>query len=247
MLEAFGISVNYGKRRVLDEVSVEFERGMLTSVVGVNGCGKSTLLRALLGLVPRGGSVMIDGADASKLSRVEIARRVSYLAQGKDTPDMTVMELVLHGRFPHVGYPRRYSEGDREIASEAMARVGIAELCDEPLKNLSGGMRQCAYIAMALAQNTDYMLLDEPTTYLDVGHQMELLRLLRGLCEGGKGVVAVMHDLPLAMSFSDRVAVLDGGAVRAFGTPREVISSGVIEEVFGISIGESGNGRFYVV
>ena len=196
MLEIKNVTAGYGKHTVLNDVSVAFEKGKLTSIIGVNGCGKSTLLKALLGILPlSSGEIVIDGKELCSMSRIEIARSVAYLAQGKNTPDMTVEQMVLHGRFPYLSYPRRYREADREIARKAMDAVGILHLADKSLYELSGGMRQTAYIAMAIAQDTDYILLDEPTTYLDIAHQLELMKLLRGLANSGKGIVTVMHDL----------------------------------------------------
>ena len=195
MLELKNISTGYGSKNVINCADAFFEKGKLTSIVGVNGCGKSTLLKAILGILPLSdGEIVIDGSDIRSMSRNEISKKVAYLAQGKDTPDMTVLQMVMHGRFPYLSYPRRYKETDREIALKAMEVVGILHLANQPLYTLSGGMRQNAYIAMALAQDTDYILLDEPTTYLDIAHQLDLMKILRGLADSGKGIITVMHD-----------------------------------------------------
>lgn len=240
MLELKNITAGYGKNTVLCDLNVTFEKGKLTSVVGVNGCGKSTLLKAALGIIPlERGTVTADGAELSSLKRTEIAKRLAYLSQGRDTPDMTVQQMVLHGRFPHLSYPRRYSENDRETARRAMEKVGILHLANESLSALSGGMRQTAYIAMALTQDTDYILLDEPCTYLDIAHQLSLMKLLRELAEGGKGIVAVMHDLPMAFDFSHKIAVVSSGQVIAMDTPSAVSASSVIAETFGITLRHS--------
>lgn len=240
MVEIKKLSVCYGKNKVLDKLSLKIEKGSLTAIIGENGCGKSTLLKAASGiLTPSEGEILIDGEKLSSIRRKEIARRISYLAQGKSTPDMTVRQLVLHGRFPHLGYPRHYSARDREISEEAMKRTGIINSAKMPLSALSGGMRQNAYISMALAQDTDYILLDEPTTYLDVSHQLEIMKLMRELAKEGKGVVAVMHELSLAMTFSDRVAVIGQGTVLAYGSPQEIFKTGIIKEVFGASLEEN--------
>ena len=246
MLELNNLSAGYGTRRVLDGVSVGFEKGRLTCIVGVNGCGQSTLLKTALGLLsPMSGEIFLDGALLSDMKRNQVDLRISYLAQGKATPDMTVEQMVLHGRFPYLSYPRRYTSHDREIARASMERMGIADHAEEPLVALSGGMRQNAYLAMALAQDTDYILLDEPTTYLDIGHQIALMRTLRSLAEEGKGIVAVMHDLPLAFSFSDTVAVMDGGRILWHGAPRELCGTDLIPRVFGVSVGyENGEYRY---
>lgn len=244
MLEIKNVTAGYGKQPVLSGVSAAFEKGRLTSIIGVNGCGKSTLLKVMLGILPlTDGAVEIDGAELSALKRNEIAQRVAYLSQGKNTPDMTVMQMVLHGRFPYLGYPRRYTSRDREIAFAAMERMGISDLAEKPLYSLSGGMRQNAYIAMALAQDTEYILLDEPTTYLDIAHQLELMQILRELANSGKGIVAVMHDLPLAFDFSDTLAVINKGTLSIQATPSEISESCVVEDIFGVKIrrGQKGN------
>ena len=246
MIELKGITVGYGGTSVLREVSATIEKGKLTSIIGVNGCGKSTLLKATLGMLPlTDGEILIDGRNIETMQGREIARRIAYLSQGKVTPDMTVGQLVLHGRFPYLSYPRRYGAKDREIAREAMASVGILELADKPLSALSGGMRQTAYIAMALAQDTDYILLDEPTTYLDITHQIELMRLLRRLCEAGRGVVTVMHDLPVAFDFSDKIIAVRGDCGALQAPPREMCDTSLIEETFRVKIERHTDGGYH--
>ncbi len=244
MLEIKKITAGYGRRTVLRELSVTFAAGKVTAVIGANGCGKSTLLKAALGIIPRAqGEVLSDGVSLGALPRIEIARRVAYLTQESGIPAMTVSEMALCGRFPYRSRFGGYTRRDREIASAAMERVGIAHLADEPLAALSGGVRQTARLAMALTQDTPYLLLDEPATYLDVAHQIALMRLLRELASDGRGVAAVMHDLPLALTYADEVAVMAEGRVIAFGTPRELSRSGVIERVFGVRVREA-DGEF---
>ncbi len=247
MIEIKNLSAGYGGETVLGGVNAKFETGRLTSIVGVNGCGKSTLLKAILGILPPSdGEILIDGAPLTKMSRNGVAKRVAYLSQGMSLPDMTVGQLVLHGRFPYLSYPRRYSAADREIAREAMEAVGISGLADMPLSALSGGMRQNAYIAMALAQDTDHILLDEPTTYLDVRHQLELMKLLERLADGGKSIVTVMHDLPLAFDFSDEIAVLDKGQIIMQAPPAELCDSALLYDIFGIRLGRiEGKDKYY--
>ena len=196
MLEIKGLSAGYGSRSVLQDVSVGFERGALTCVIGVNGCGKSTLLKTAVRILsPMSGEITVDGKHAKKMSRREYAQRVSYLSQGREVPSMTVEQLVLHGRFPHLGFLGRYTKEDRSVAREAMERMGLMSFAQASLSELSGGMRQTAYLAMALAGNADYILLDEPTTYLDVAHQLSLMRTLGELAKEGKGIVAVARTL----------------------------------------------------
>ena len=191
-----------------------------------------------------GGEITVDGENLLTMSRNEIAKKIAYLSQGKNTPDMTVMQMVLHGRFPYLSYPRKYTSRDREIAYSAMEQVGIADFAEKPLFMLSGGMRQNAYIAMALAQDTDYILLDEPTTYLDIAHQLELMRLLKQLSDNGKGIVTVMHDLPLAFDFSDKLTVMSNGKIIAYGTPSEICESHIVEDIFGVKIKQVQKGKY---
>ncbi len=247
MIEIKKLSAGYGSKSVLQNVNAEFEAGRLTSIVGVNGCGKSTLLKAMLGILPiSAGEILIDCVSLTKMSRNEIAKKVSYLSQGMSVPDMTVGQLVLHGRFPYLSYPRHYKAADREIARAAMEAVGISALADMPLSALSGGMRQNAYIAMALAQDTDHILLDEPTTYLDIRHQLELMKLLGRLADSGKSIVTVMHDLPLAFNFSDEIAVLDKGQIIMQAPPAELCESALLYDIFGIRLGRiEGKDKYY--
>ena len=246
MIELSHISTGYGIKIILNDVSVAFEKGKLTSIIGANGCGKSTLLKTILGILPsKSGNVTIDGARLKGMSRNDIARRIAYLSQEKNTPDMTVEQLVLHGRFPHLSYPRRYTDQDRVIAVGVMEQMGIVEYAHKPLYSLSGGMKQNSYIAMALAQETDYILLDEPTTYLDIAHQLELMKILRSLADSGKGIVAVMHDLPMAFTFSDKIILINDGRIVDDERPEKIYERNVIDKVFGIALDRSKDGRSY--
>ena len=237
MIDIKNLSVSYRKHSVLQNLSLTLEKGRLTTIIGPNGSGKSTLLKAILGMIPHtNGDILINGKNLSSMKRIEIAKSIAYLSQGRLTPDMTVGQAVLHGRFPHLKYPRIYTANDEKIAYAAMTRVGIEEHAQKPISSLSGGMKQSAYIAMALAQKTEYILLDEPTTYLDVAHQLELMRILQSLTKEGIGIAAVMHDLPMALSFSDNVAVLANGKIAYLGSPTELCKTDVIKNVFGISI-----------
>ena len=156
-------------------------------------------------------------------------------------------QIVLHGRFPHLNYPRRYTGQDYEIAFSAMEQLKIADLAHKPLSTLSGGMRQNAYVALALAQSSDYVLMDEPTSYLDIGNSLQLMRTLRELADEGKGIVAVLHDIPLAMAFADVIAVMSAGESVAQGAPKELFESGIFGEVFGVELkrSETEDGTVY--
>lgn len=238
MIELHQVSAGYGKHQVLQDLSVAFEQGNITGIIGVNGSGKSTLLKTILGMVPNTwGGVTVEGKPILEMPRNEIARKIAYLSQEKTTPDMTVEQLVLHGRFPHLSYPRRYSAKDREIAAYAMEQTGVSQYAKKALQTLSGGMRQRAYIAMALAQDTEIVLLDEPTTFLDIAHQLQMMDLAKALAAKGKTVVLVLHDLTLALEYTDGLVVMKDGRVVSSGTAENVYQSGCFREVFGVDLG----------
>ncbi len=241
------ISSGYQKKVILSDFSASFEKGCITAVIGPNGCGKSTLLKTITGLLPLfSGNISIDGeALRSSCSR---AKKIACLSQGRKTPDMTVLETVLCGRFPHLSFPRVYSEKDKLFARKCLQKLNLEELADRRLSTLSGGMRQKVYISMALCQDTDYILLDEPTTYLDVSNAFELFEILRPLADSGRGIVIVLHDLLTALSCSDRVLVMNNGKNIVLDSPEKVVSSGIIKEVFGIGIQKSeicGNATYF--
>lgn len=237
MLEVKHIRGGYPKNEVLHGVSLEARAGQITAILGPNGCGKSTLLRSLCGIVPAAsGEVILDGLDLLALPQRQLAQKASYLAQSRQSPDITVERLVLHGRFPYLSYPRRYREEDRRIARKVMEQMDILELAESPLRRLSGGQRQKAYIAMALAQDTNLILMDEPTTYLDVSYQLQFLRQARALAGSGRYVLMVIHDLSHALETADRVVLMKDGTVVTGGTPEEVYGSGALDQVFGVRI-----------
>ena len=228
MLRLKQISAGYGENTILRDVSLEFLPGTVTAIVGPNGCGKSTLLKAAAGLIPARSGEILTGEPR--------AQHIAYLPQSRRVPEMTALRLVLHGRFPWLGWPRRYRQEDEAIARAAMARLGVLEFADRPMSELSGGTRQKCYLAMALAQEAETLLLDEPTSYLDIGAQLEFLAQCRMLAAEGRAVAVVLHDLPLALSYADRAAVMDGGRLVALGTPEELRSSGILDRVFGVEV-----------
>lgn len=237
MIELRNLSSGYHNQPVLNKISLRLEPGQLTVLIGPNGCGKSTLLKTAIGLMPKQcGEILLDGVPLENLSGKEVARRVSYLSQSRTVPDITVEKLVLHGRFPYLSYPRRYSAEDHRVVQQVMAQVGLTELAHQSMQQLSGGQRQQAYVAMALAQECDTVLMDEPTTYLDIAHQLRLIHLTGQLTEQGKAVVLVLHDLPLALKAADRVVVMQDGEIRQTGTPEQILQSGVIAQVFGVQL-----------
>ncbi len=237
MIEFQNVSAGYEKKAVLSGVNLTILPGKVTVILGPNGCGKSTLLKSLVGLSDvYGGQILLDGAPISVMSPREAAQQIAYLPQSRRIPDITVRRLVLHGRFPHLSYPRKYRKQDFEIADRAMAQVGVAELADESMARLSGGTRQKVYLAMALCQDTPTIALDEPTTYLDIGHQLQVMELCRELARQGKAVVTVLHDLDLAMQYGDRLALFDRGQLVEQGSPEALFASGKLQKVFDIQM-----------
>lgn len=237
MIEVKNVSAGYGKEEILHGISFRAEEGKITTLIGSNGSGKSTLLKALLGLIPlKGGDIMIDGMSVKEMNRAEIARRVAYLPQGKNVPDISAGRMTLHGRFPYLSYPRRYRESDFRIAEEAMRQMGIWELADRQMSELSGGMRQKVYLAMALAQQAPAIVMDEPTTYLDIGQQLKFAEMIKKLSKSGKIIVLVLHDILLALKISDRIAAIQDGKMIRSGTPEEILRSDIMKELYGITV-----------
>lgn len=238
MIELQGLCVGYPGQAVLENVTLSFQPGQVLILLGPNGCGKSTLLRTAMGLQPKtGGQVLLDGVPLEKRSAREIARKAAYLAQSRTVPNITARRMVLHGRFPYLTFPRRYRPQDHEAARRALEWADASDVADRPVQELSGGQRQKVYLAMALAQDTETILMDEPTTYLDVGHQLDVMDVARRLAAQGKAVVVVLHDLCLAMRSADEIAVLSEGRLAALGTPEAVYASGILDKVFAIKLG----------
>jgi len=236
-LQARDLRVGYDRRTVIDGLDLDVVEGGITALIGPNACGKSTLLGALARLLPtRGGHVLLDGHDVHRLPTREVARRLGVLPQQPVAPEgITVAELVHRGRHPHQGLLGLRSEADDEVVAQAMVRTGVAELADRPVDELSGGQRQRAWIALALAQQTPLLLLDEPTSYLDVAHQLEVLDLLVDLNrDHGTTVVMVLHDLNHAARYASTVVAVKDGAVAACGPPREVVTAELVRAVFGV-------------
>jgi iron complex transport system ATP-binding protein len=234
-LRAEGLSLGYGDRQVVDDLTLEIPAGKVTVIVGPNACGKSTLLRGLARLLPAAsGAVLLDGRSIHSIAGKEVALKLGILPQGPIAPDgITVADLVSRGRHPHQGYFRRWTAEDDEAVTAALTATGTLPLTGRSVDELSGGQRQRVWIAMALAQRTGILLLDEPTTYLDVSHQIEVLDLLTDLNEAeGATVVMVLHELNLACRYADHLVVMKSGAVVAAGEPGEVLTEAVVEDVF---------------
>ncbi len=234
-LSARSLSLAYGDRTVIDALDLDIPPGRITAIIGANGCGKSTLLRALARLLtPSSGTVTLDDTPLRSRSSKEIARVLGLLPQSPIAPEgITVSDLVGRGRHPHQGLLARWSEHDYAVVADALEATGTADLADRSVDELSGGQRQRVWIAMALAQETDVLLLDEPTTFLDVAHQVEVLDLLTDLNrDRGTTIVMVLHDMNLAARYADHVFALRDGRVVADGRPGEVMDSALIRDVF---------------
>ena len=222
---------------VIDEESIVAEPGAVTALVGPNGSGKSTLLRGLAEqLAPNAGAVRLDGRDIHAMETKELARKLGLLSQGSTSPDsITVEDLVYHGRYPHRGFFERVTEDDREAVERAIDLAGCGHLRDRAVGSLSGGQKQLAWIAMVLAQETDVLLLDEPTTFLDLHHQLEVMEIIETLnAESSITVVVVLHDIEQAARLADRMVVLKDGEIRARGTPETVVTEDLLQSVFDI-------------
>lgn len=236
MIKAEKLSFSYGDKRVIDNLSAEFRPGELCSVIGVNGSGKTTLFKLLSRLLtPSGGCVTVDGKEASSYTPKNYAKTVSILPQYRPTPSISVYDLVAHGRFPYLGFSRRLSSKDICKIEDALNTTDTMRFKDKNIRELSGGERQRAYIAMLLAQDAKYFLLDEPAAHLDIAHCFEIMELLKRLCRQGKGIITVLHDLSLALKYSDRLLLMDGGTASVFDSPDSLAASGRLNEVFKIS------------
>jgi iron complex transport system ATP-binding protein len=236
-LSATGMHLAYGQREVVSDLDLTVPPGKLTVIVGANACGKSTVLRGLARLlVPTHGTVLLDGKSIHSMPTREVATVLGVLPQSPMAPEaIVVSDLVGRGRYPHQGWFRRWTREDDAAVAEALAATDTLDLADRAVDELSGGQRQRVWIAMALAQQTDLLLLDEPTTFLDINHQVEVLDLLTDLVHnGGRTVVVVLHDLNLACRYADHIVAMKGGRLVAEGAPREVVTENLVKEVFGM-------------
>ena len=237
MIEIKNLKTGYDGKIVLEIESLNFKEGEVTAVVGLNGSGKSTLLKSLVGITSYQGSIKIDEKKASGLSHKKRAAFISYLPQTLPVANLDIYTLVCHGRFPYLGYSKILGKQDIEEVEKALRLTDLWHLCDKKLSEVSGGERQRAYLAMVIAQNTKYILLDEPATYMDIKHQLEIMVILRKLAEQGRAVIFSSHDLPQSFSVSDKVCLLKEGRLVAEGKP-EILAADVrqMKDVMGIAL-----------
>jgi len=235
-LRADNVTLRYDERAISQNLSVSIPNGAFTAVVGPNACGKSTLLRALSRLLaPSVGQVILDGQSIADFPAKEVARRLGLLPQSSIAPEgITVADLVARGRYPHQTFFRQWARADENAVVDAMEATHVTELSGRPVGELSGGQRQRVWVAMALAQETPILLLDEPTTFLDIAHQIELLDLLADLNRQDRTIVAVLHDLNHACRYASHLVAMKDGAIIAEGKPTEIVTEQLVEQVFGL-------------
>lgn len=235
MIEVKDLTFSYGRTPVLFGLSFTLAPGELFSVIGANGCGKTTLLSVLARMLPDfGGSITVDGRDIVSYSSREYARKVSLLSQERQTPEMTVADYVAAGRYPYVGFSGRMSSDDEEAVDRAVRATNIGSFLSKRLGELSGGERQRVYFALLMAQDTTYVLLDEPSSHLDVPSAIAVNETVTAMRQSGKGIISVSHDLSSALKYSDRILLLRDGRAAFLGSPADAVTSGEIEKAFGV-------------
>ncbi|TDU90310.1 iron complex transport system ATP-binding protein [Kribbella voronezhensis] len=238
-LSAENLAVGYDQREIIHDLSVRIPAGKISVIVGANACGKSTLLKTLARLLkPSRGSVLLDGRSIQQIPTREVATRLGLLPQAPTAPEgITVADLVGRGRYPRQGWIRQWTSADDEAIADAMLSTDVLEIADRPIDELSGGQRQRVWIAMALAQETGILLLDEPTTFLDLTHQIDVLELLVDLNKRDqRTIVLVLHDLNQACRFGDHLIAMKNGAIVAEGNPADVITEHLVQDVFGLPV-----------
>lgn len=248
MISIKHLSAGYAGKTIVTDVSMEFVPGQVLVLLGPNGSGKSTFLKAALGLIPAmSGEILYDGVEIRNMKPKEIAKKAAFLTQSRNTPSIQALRMVLHGRFPYLSYPRKYSKEDYEIARNAMEMTGSRKYEDKNISALSGGQRQGVYLAMALAQDTQTIFMDEPTTYLDINRQLQIMETASTLAREGKAVVLVLHDISLALRGADRIGVFSDGKLMMCEAPEAVFDSGILDRVFGVRVccAETPHGRQY--
>jgi iron complex transport system ATP-binding protein len=236
-IETKNLTLSYGTTIIIDELNLKIPTGEITVFIGGNGCGKSTLLRSIARLLkPKTGVVLLEGNAIAKMSTKDVAKQMAILPQSPIAPEgLTVLQLVKQGRFPYQTWLKQWTEEDEDLVNKALEATGIKNLQDRPVDSLSGGQRQRAWIAMTLAQDTDIILLDEPTTYLDMAHQIEILDLLFELNEKeNRTIVMVLHDLNLACRYAHNIVAIKEREIFAQGKPEDVMNRELVKNVFGM-------------
>ncbi|NLK74745.1 MAG: ABC transporter ATP-binding protein [Clostridiales bacterium] len=250
MIKLDNISAGYNKVEIIKNINLNFKEGSITSIIGQNGCGKTTLLKTASNILkPYGGSITISGKDIKSFHNKELAKKVSFLPQIRTVPNITVYQLVMHGRYPYLGFSRTPQKEDKEIVEKAIDNMGLNNYIHKNLQELSGGQRQKVCIAMVLAQDTDIIFLDEPTTYLDINHQLEILEIVKELKKMGKTIIMVLHDLNNALTYSDYLCLMENGEIVIYDTPQGLYESKEIDRIFKVNsqqvqVGEEGKNQY---
>lgn len=237
MIRAEHIQVGYEDKIIIEDLSLHIHKGEIVSILGPNGCGKSTLLKTLSRIIkPKQGTIWIENNEMSELNSKVISKKIALLSQHNEAPqDITVKELIYYGRFPHKKWYEAKSQEDEEIVEWAMVHTRLTDYSDRKVRALSGGERQRVWLAMALAQKPEVLLLDEPTTYLDISHQLELMELIEEINKKlNMTIVMVLHDLNQASKYSDRLVIMKKGKIMSDGTPKDVINQDLIREIYNI-------------
>jgi ABC-type cobalamin/Fe3+-siderophores transport system ATPase subunit len=235
LIDIKNLTAGYDNKIILNNVSCKIENNKTTTIIGPNGSGKSTLIKCIAKqLKPFSGEVFLDGTNILTIKPKEFAKKIAYLKQSRDASSVTVQTLVSHGRFPHMGFPRKMTVKDKQIVRDAMQKTGIEKFKDKELCELSGGECQKVYLAMTLAQEANTIILDEPTTYLDIKHQLEVLKIISQLKQEGKTVISVLHDINSALQISDNVIILNKGEVTFCDSPQALINTNIIDDAFDI-------------
>lgn len=237
MIEVSNLSVCFNNIPILTDISLTISDGSLVCLIGPNGCGKTTLLRAITGLVPlTRGQIKIDHVCTSQMNGPDRAKKIAYLPQSRPVPDMTALTLIRHGRFPHQGFARKLTAADHAAVDTSVDLTRVENFLDKPVALLSGGERQRVYIAMALAQGADTLLLDEPASGLDLRYQMELMHIIKVLRTQGKTIIMVAHDLPLAFSNAEKICLMNSGQLLCCADPEDTHLHTLMSEVFGYAL-----------
>ncbi len=240
MLKIQDLALSYQKEKILSDLFLHVKQGEIHTIIGNNGCGKSTLLKGILNIAPiEKGHVFFQNKDLFSYTKKERAVRIAYLPQSPLTPSVSVQNMVLYGRFPHHSFFQNYNENDAQIVQEILTTMHLSHLQDALLPTLSCGMRQKVYIAMVLAQSAPLILMDEPTSYLDIQEQLFFMSLLKQMKKNNKTMLLVLHDIVMALKISDRISIIDQGKILCTHTPHEMINHHIIEQHFGIKIGQT--------
>ena len=236
MITIKNLSAGYSETPVLNNINLNIKKSSFNAIIGPNGCGKTTLLKSIIRLIDSDGEILINNKNIAALSANDLAKQIAYISQNKNIPDISVERMVLNGRFPYLKYPRRYSKNDYRITNQQIDTLGLTSYRDKSMLKLSGGTQQKVFIAMALAQDTPIILMDEPTSFLDISHQIMLMELARELTKNNKTILMVLHDIRLAMKYCDNIILMSEGNVYSEGSPEYILARKDIDTVFNIDL-----------